>query len=92
MLQSTIRSLSKVEQFPSPRRINRHKGVPLFRDVLHERKYFSGDCPVLKASFTIHQGYEGLLKKADHRPVGALVATAREKCKTVSAEHVVIPS
>ena len=40
------------------------------------------------AILAIHQGSGGFLRKANHLAVGSLVAAAREKCQTVSPEHV----
>ncbi len=36
----------------------------------------------------IHQGAGGLLRKANHLARGALIAAAKEKSQTVTAEHV----
>lgn len=44
------------------------------------------------ALLAIHQGSGGFLRKANHLAVGALVAAAKEKCATVSPEHVRIAS
>jgi len=41
-----------------------------------------------QAITAIHQGSGGLLRKANHLARGALIAAAREKSMTVSAEHV----
>ncbi len=40
------------------------------------------------ATVAIHQGSGGLLRKANHLARGALIAAAKGKCQTVSAEHV----
>jgi len=41
-----------------------------------------------EATLAIHQGSGGLLRRANLLAKGALTAAAREKCRSVSAEHV----
>jgi general secretion pathway protein A len=45
-----------------------------------------------EAIHAIHQGSGGLLRRANNLAKGALIAAAREKCRSVSAEHVRIAS
>jgi general secretion pathway protein A len=46
----------------------------------------------MKAILAIHQGSGGLLRCANNLARGALIATAKEQGKIVSAEHVRIAS
>jgi type II secretory pathway predicted ATPase ExeA len=67
------------------------KAVAVFRRYAAANFHLAGVKNTLfdEAAVTaIHQGAGGLLRKANHLARGALIAAAKEKSQTVTAEHV----